>query len=92
MSLYSCRPLALTRALLVGLCDQINERYKDILYQYMKELEHYHTLFNLNRDAPPTYKNHPPVAGAIAWARDLYLRAKKPILRFQVRHDSPWRA
>jgi dynein heavy chain, axonemal len=62
---------------------QINERYKDILYQYMKELEHYVTLFTMNKDSPPLYKNHPPVAGAIAWARDLYLRAKKPILRFQ---------
>lgn len=50
----------------------------------MKELEHYQSLFHLNKDNPPTYKNHPPVAGAIAWARDLYLRAKKPILRFQV--------
>jgi dynein heavy chain len=29
------------------------------------------------------YKNFPPVAGAIAWARDLYQRAKKPILRFK---------
>ena len=29
------------------------------------------------------YKNFPPVAGAIAWARDLYQRAKRPILRFK---------
>jgi len=62
---------------------QINERYRDIIYQYMKELEHYQTLFMAQRANPPAYRNHPPVAGAIAWARDLYLRAKKPILRFQ---------
>lgn len=62
---------------------QINERYKDIVLQYLKEVEHYQTLFTQHKENPPIYKNHPPVAGAIAWARDLYLRAKKPILRFQ---------
>ena len=29
------------------------------------------------------YKNYPPVAGAIAWARALYLRQKRPIMRFR---------
>ena len=29
------------------------------------------------------YKNYPSVAGTIAWARDLYHRAKRPIVRFK---------
>jgi dynein heavy chain len=62
---------------------QINERYNDILEQYLRELDTVKQLFNAHSDRPPLYKNFPPVAGAIAWARDLYVRAKKPILRFK---------
>ncbi|CAM9109021.1 unnamed protein product [Choristocarpus tenellus] len=65
---------------------QINERYKDILSQYTKELDHINNIFNTYKASPPIYKNYPAVAGAIAWARDLYNRAKKPILRFKA-HD-----
>ncbi|CAM9101409.1 unnamed protein product [Chrysoparadoxa australica] len=62
---------------------QINERYKDILQQYTKELDHIQAIFEASKDSPPAYRNYPPVAGAVAWARDLYQRAKKPILRFK---------
>ena len=62
---------------------QINDRYKDILQQYTKELEAIHGIFDTHRENPPIYKNFPPVAGAVAWARDLYQRAKKPVLRFK---------
>ncbi|CAM9474002.1 unnamed protein product, partial [Phaeothamnion confervicola] len=65
---------------------QINERYKDILTQYTKELDRISAIFAARRAAPPAYRNYPPVAGAVAWARDLYLRAKRPILRFKA-HD-----
>ena len=64
---------------------QINDRYKDILQQYRKELEAIHGIFDAHKARPPLYKNFPPVAGAVAWARDLYQRAKKPILRFKAR-------
>lgn len=63
----------------------IDERYKDILSQYTKELDHIGAIFHAHKALPPIYKNYPPVAGAIAWARDLYNRAKRPILRFKVR-------
>lgn len=62
----------------------IDERYKDILSQYTKELDHISAIFHAHKGAPPISKNYPAVAGAIAWARDLYNRAKKPILRFKV--------
>eukprot|EP01033_Poteriospumella_lacustris_P008676 gene8676-6241_t len=62
---------------------QISDRYKDILEQYLNELTIVKQLFVKNKDRPQLYKNFPPVAGAIAWARDLYLRAKRPILRFK---------
>lgn len=62
----------------------IDERYKDILSQYTKELDNIGAIFHAHKSSPPIYKNYPPVAGSIAWARDLYNRAKKPILRFKV--------
>ena len=52
--------------------------------EYTKELDHISAIFHAHKGAPPIYKNYPAVAGAIAWARDLYNRAKKPILRFKV--------
>lgn len=62
---------------------QISNRYNDILEQYVHELEAIKLLFVANKEKPPLYKNYPPVAGSIAWARDLYQRAKRPILRFK---------
>jgi dynein heavy chain len=62
---------------------QISDRYKDILEQYMNELASIKSLFETFKDRPNLYKNFPPIAGSIAWARDLYQRAKRPILRFK---------
>jgi dynein heavy chain, axonemal len=62
---------------------QISDRYKDILEQYMNELASIKNLFDTFKDRPNLYKNFPPIAGSIAWARDLYQRAKRPILRFK---------
>ena len=63
--------------------EQITARYDDILKQYLNELKTVKELFDCYKERPPLAKNFPPVAGAIAWARDLYHRAKRPILRFK---------
>jgi len=62
---------------------QISARYNDILQQYLRELAIVKELFRDYKERPPLAKNFSPVAGAIAWARDLYHRAKRPILRFK---------
>lgn len=67
-----------------GLITQvISDRYNDILQQYIYELESIQKIFKTYCHRPMLYKNFPPIAGAIAWARDLYLRAKRPILGFK---------
>ena len=66
-----------------SLKQQISDRYQDILEQYNRELDSMKKTFMSNKDCPPIYKNFPPCAGAIAWARDLYHRAKRPIIRFK---------
>uniref|UniRef100_A0A8D0HBM0 Dynein axonemal heavy chain 10 n=1 Tax=Sphenodon punctatus TaxID=8508 RepID=A0A8D0HBM0_SPHPU len=40
-------------------------------------------IFIQNFNNPPLYKNHPPMAGAIYWARSLFFRIKHTIIRFQ---------
>ncbi|NXS37041.1 DYH10 protein, partial [Pomatostomus ruficeps] len=40
-------------------------------------------IFVQNLKDPPVYKNHPRVAGAIAWSRSLFYRIKHTIVRFQ---------
>ena len=40
-------------------------------------------LFEAQKENPPLTKNSPPVAGAIAWANALYLRQKRPIVKFR---------
>lgn len=61
----------------------MNMKFKDILNVYNKELNQLKDLFEKGKNNPPISKNMPPVSGAIRWARSLYHRAKKPILRFQ---------
>ena len=63
--------------------ENIMEKFDNILRQASKELQATRDLFEANKASPPVYKNYPPVAGAIAWARALYHRHKKPVLRFR---------
>ena len=65
---------------------QFTTLYDEVMEQYLKELSQIHALFDTHKAKPLIYENYPPVAGAIAWARDLYHRAKKPILKFK-RHE-----
>ncbi len=61
----------------------IEQRYQDILQLYEKELEQIEDYFVKHKDSPPTTFGHEKAPGSIAWADDLYLRAKRPILLFQ---------
>ncbi len=61
----------------------LKECYKDILQQYVKELNCLSEMFKKKKNNPPTYRSFPPVCGSISWARDLYLRAKRPMMIFK---------
>ena len=60
----------------------IDERYQDIFQQYEKELETIEDYFMKHKDEPPITFAYQTASGSIAWAHDLYLRAKRPILLF----------
>ena len=55
----------------------------NIVAKGRQELADTADLFLAQKADPPCNKNSPPVAGAIAWANALYLRRKKPILKFR---------
>ncbi len=61
----------------------LKERYKDILQQYVKELNCFSGMFKKKKNNPPIHRSFPPVCGSISWARDLYLRAKRPMMLFK---------
>ncbi|NXP21053.1 DYH10 protein, partial [Scytalopus superciliaris] len=59
--------------------------WKSVMREFREEVsvENVKQIFVENLEDPPLYKNHPPVAGAISWARALFCRIKHPIIRFQ---------
>ena len=69
----------------------INERmmhkFHEILAQYCKEVENIDKLFESNKESPPIEKNHPPVAGAIYWEKNLFHRIKSVMIRLRTAED-----
>jgi len=66
---------------------QMMDKFSDILGRYKEEVQLVKQLFESHRADPPTFKNQPPVAGAIAWSKALFHRIKKSIIRFQSYED-----
>uniref|UniRef100_A0A3Q3MNV8 Dynein axonemal heavy chain 10 n=1 Tax=Mastacembelus armatus TaxID=205130 RepID=A0A3Q3MNV8_9TELE len=62
--------------------NHLMRKFDDILTQYCKEVDSINQLFELKKYKPPLYKNEPPVAGSIRWARFLLHRIKQTILPF----------
>ncbi|XP_031362138.1 dynein axonemal heavy chain 10 [Lonchura striata] len=62
---------------------QLMKKFNVVLEKYCKEVEIVEQIFVQNLKDPPLYKNHPPVAGAIAWSRSLSHRIRHTITRFQ---------
>lgn len=62
-------------------------KFNEILVQYCKEVEIIEKLFNTNKDYPPIEKNHPPIAGAIYWEKNLFHRIKHVMIRLRTAED-----
>uniref|UniRef100_A0A670KBP0 Dynein axonemal heavy chain 10 n=1 Tax=Podarcis muralis TaxID=64176 RepID=A0A670KBP0_PODMU len=60
-------------------------QWKIVMEEFKMEVlvEIVNNIFVSNLSNPPLCKNHPPVAGAIYWARTLFYRIKHTIVRFQ---------
>jgi dynein heavy chain len=66
-----------------------------VLLRYKIELENNRGLFDSGKkqaevgsDCKIISKNKPPVAGSISWARSIFHRIKRPILKFLTKEDT----
>jgi len=58
------------------------------LYRYKKELETNKELFENGKDNLVVSKNQPQVAGSISWARGIFHRIKRPMMKFITKEDT----
>jgi len=58
------------------------------LHRYKKELETNKELFEKGKDSIAVSKNQPQIAGSISWARGIYHRIKRPIMKFITKEDT----
>lgn len=65
-----------------------------MLNRYLKEVDYNKTLFEKGKEHLDKgngflviSKNKPSVAGSIAWARSIFYRIKRPIIKFLTKED-----
>ena len=64
-------------------CLDIADRYRHIIIMYVKDLEFIQRVYNKNKENPPIPRDLPPIAGKIAWIRQLYRHISGPIQVFE---------
>ena len=74
----------LCRLELPSLREPIREQYTKVLLQFGKEIDHTTKIYQKHKNEPPTGRDLPPIAGKIAWARQLYRRIQEPMDAFKI--------
>lgn len=65
----------------------INEKYMKVLMNYSRDLEGIRKLYQKTKQDPLIPRNLPPVAGKIAWARQLYRKIEGPMKAFKTKPE-----
>ena len=68
---------------LESLKDTIQEKYERILMYFGRDIETIQKIYQRHRNDPPVAWDLPPIAGKIAWARQMYRRIQEPMEMFQ---------
>ena len=63
----------------------INEKYTKVLMNYGRDLESIRKLYQKYKQEPMIPRNLPPVAGRIAWSRQLYRKIEEPMKAFKTK-------
>ncbi|XP_052807224.1 dynein axonemal heavy chain 5-like isoform X2 [Mya arenaria] len=63
----------------------MNEKYTKVLMNYGRDLESIRKLYQKFKQEPMIPRNLPPVAGKIAWARQLYRKIENPMKAFKTK-------
>ena len=61
----------------------LDSKYTVIFHNYGLDLETVQKIYDKQKNAPPTARNAPPVAGNLIWARQLLRRIEDPMKKFQ---------
>ena len=63
--------------------NDLDSKYTVIFHNYGLDLETVQKIYDKQKQAPPTTRNSPPVAGNILWSRQLLRRIEKPMKQFK---------
>ena len=61
--------------------------YMKVLLSYGQDLEQVRVIYQTEKASPTTSRNLPPIAGRIAWARQLFRRIEAPMKVFKKHPD-----
>ena len=75
--------LRVCRLGLESLQETIQEKYERILLHFGRDIETIQKLYQRHRNDPPVAWDLPPIAGKIAWSRQMYRRIQEPMDLFQ---------
>ena len=65
----------------------MKDKYLNILRRFIDEVKNYEAIFLKYKDNPPISKAKSETAGKIAWARQLYVKMKRPISKIFHKKD-----
>lgn len=65
----------------------MNEKYMRVLMNYGKDLESIRKAYQKYKAEPLIPRNLPPVAGRIAWSRQLYRKIEHPMRVFKTKPE-----
>ncbi|KAL5009929.1 hypothetical protein ScPMuIL_012234 [Solemya velum] len=65
----------------------MNEKYMKVLFNYGRDLETVRKIYQKYKSEPMIPRNLPPVAGRIAWARQLYRKIENPMKIFKTKPE-----
>eukprot|EP00794_Sanderia_malayensis_P018805 gene18805-20701_t len=61
----------------------IKDQYTKLLQQFGKEIDHTIKIYQRHKNEPPIGRDHPPIAGKILWARQLFRKIQQPMEEFK---------
>ncbi|KXJ25255.1 Dynein heavy chain 5, axonemal [Exaiptasia diaphana] len=63
--------------------ETVQEKYERILTYFGRDIETIQKIYQRHKNDPPVAWDLPPIAGKIAWARQMYRRIQEPMELFQ---------
>ncbi|XP_043489632.1 dynein axonemal heavy chain 10 [Polistes fuscatus] len=67
----------------VAIREILSSKFEITMQQFNKEIGSVENIYNRGKRNPPLLTYHPPIAGAIFWARQLFYCLKRSVLYFQ---------